>query len=57
METAEITSLPELTAPVGSEADFAKVNRLVELLEDHDDVQHVWYDFDIEAKEIEASLE
>ena len=26
------------------------------LLEDQDDVQHVWSNFDIEAKEIEASL-
>jgi len=30
--------------------------RLMEVLEDHDDVQHVWSNFDIEEKEIEASL-
>jgi transcriptional/translational regulatory protein YebC/TACO1 len=30
--------------------------RLMEALEDHDDVQHVWSNFDIEEKEIEASL-
>jgi transcriptional/translational regulatory protein YebC/TACO1 len=28
----------------------------MEVLEDHDDVQHVWSNFDIEEKEIEASL-
>jgi YebC/PmpR family DNA-binding regulatory protein len=42
METAEITALPEMTAPVSSEADLEKVNKLVELLEDHDDVQSVY---------------
>ena len=26
------------------------------IIEDHDDVQHVWANFDIEEKEIEASL-
>jgi transcriptional/translational regulatory protein YebC/TACO1 len=30
--------------------------KLMESLEDHDDVQHVWSNFDIEEKEIEASL-
>jgi YebC/PmpR family DNA-binding regulatory protein len=30
--------------------------KLMEALEDHDDVQHVWSNFDIEEKEIEASL-
>jgi transcriptional/translational regulatory protein YebC/TACO1 len=28
----------------------------MEVLEDHDDVQHVYSNFDIEEKEIEASL-
>jgi hypothetical protein len=26
------------------------------VIEEHDDVQHVWANFDIEEKEIEASL-
>jgi YebC/PmpR family DNA-binding regulatory protein len=30
--------------------------RLMEALDDHDDTQHVWSNFDIEEKEIEASL-
>ncbi len=30
--------------------------KLMDVLEDHDDVQHVWSNFDIDAKEIEASL-
>jgi len=42
METAEITALPEMTTPVSSEAELEKVNKLVDLLEDHDDVQSVY---------------
>ncbi len=42
METAEITALPEMTAPVSSEDELEKVNKLVDLLEDHDDVQSVY---------------
>jgi transcriptional/translational regulatory protein YebC/TACO1 len=30
--------------------------KLMEVLEEHEDVQHVWSNFDIEEKEIEASL-
>jgi transcriptional/translational regulatory protein YebC/TACO1 len=30
--------------------------RLMEAVEDHEDVQNVWSNFDIEEKEIEASL-
>ena len=42
METAEITQLPEMTASVGTEAELEKVHKLVDLLEDHDDVQSVY---------------
>ncbi len=42
METAEITALPEMTAPVSSELELEKVSKLVDLLEDHDDVQSVY---------------
>jgi YebC/PmpR family DNA-binding regulatory protein len=42
METAEITALPEMTTPVSSETELEKVNKLVDLLEDHDDVQSVY---------------
>ena len=39
---------------VGKEAQ--QMLKLMEALDDHDDVQHVWANFDIEEKEIEASL-
>ena len=41
-ESAEITALPELSAPVAGEKEMEKVNRLVDLLDDHDDVQAVY---------------
>ena len=39
---------------IGKEAQ--QMLRLMEAIEDHDDVQHVWANFDVEEKEIEASL-
>ena len=30
--------------------------KLMDVLEDHEDVQHVWSNFDVDEKEIEASL-
>jgi transcriptional/translational regulatory protein YebC/TACO1 len=36
--------------------DASVMLKLMEALDDHDDVQHVWANFDIEEKEIEASL-
>jgi len=53
--TAQVAMLPQNYVKLeGKEA--AQMIRLMESLEDHDDVQHVWSNFDIEEKEIEASL-
>ena len=52
---AEVAMLPKNTVKVeGKEAQ--QMLKLMEAIEDHDDVQHVWANFDIEEKEIEASL-
>ena len=40
-EAAEVTWLPTLTAPVGAGHPAAAVNRLIEALEEHDDVKEV----------------
>jgi len=49
MEEAEIQLVPEMTVRVeGKEAE--QVLKLVEALEDHDDVQHVYANFDIDEK-------
>jgi len=53
--TAQIAMLPQNYIKLeGKEA--AQMLRLMEAIEDHDDVQNVWSNFDIEEKEIEASL-
>jgi transcriptional/translational regulatory protein YebC/TACO1 len=36
--------------------DASRMLKLMEAVEDHDDVQNVWSNFDIDEKEIEASL-
>lgn len=54
--SSEIAMLPQNLVKLEGKAAQQMI-KLMEVLEDHDDVQHVWYDFDIEAKEIEASLE
>ena len=53
--SAEIAMVPKnYVKLVGKEAQ--QMLRLMEAIEDQDDVQHVWANFDIEEKEIEASL-
>jgi YebC/PmpR family DNA-binding regulatory protein len=53
--SAEVAMIPQnYVKLVGKEAN--QMIKLMEALDDHDDVQHVWANFDIEEKEIEASL-
>ena len=53
--SAEVAMVPKnYVKLVGKEAQ--QMLRLMEAIEDQDDVQHVWANFDIEEKEIEASL-
>ena len=47
VESAELTMLPSTTVALDSEGDAKKVLHLVDLLEDHDDVQNVYANFDI----------
>ena len=54
-DAAEISMLPQNYLKLeGKQAQ--QMVRLMEALDDHDDVRHVWSNFDIEEKEIEASL-
>ena len=49
MDEAEIQLLPDMTVPVaGKEAE--QVLKLMEAIEDHEDVQHVYANFDIDEK-------
>jgi len=53
--SAEISMVPQNYIKLtGSEA--AQMVRLVEALEEHDDVQHVYANFDIDEKEIQAAV-
>jgi len=53
--TAQVSMIPQNYVKLEGRAAQQMV-RLMEALEEHDDVQHVWSNFDIEEKEIEASL-
>jgi YebC/PmpR family DNA-binding regulatory protein len=53
--SAEVSMIPENYVKLEGKSAHQMV-RLMEALDDHDDVQHVWSNFDIEEKEIEASL-
>jgi YebC/PmpR family DNA-binding regulatory protein len=53
--SAEVAMLPQNYIKLeGKEA--SQMVRLMEALDEHDDVKHVWTNADIEEKEIEASL-
>jgi YebC/PmpR family DNA-binding regulatory protein len=53
--SAQVAMLPQNYVKLqGKEA--SQMIKLMEALEEHDDVKHVWSNFDIEEKEIEASL-
>jgi transcriptional/translational regulatory protein YebC/TACO1 len=45
-EAAEITSLPILLAPLTDATGVAAVNKLIEALEEHDDVKEVFSNAD-----------
>lgn len=53
-EVAEITSLPTLLVPLAGEADVAAVNRLIEALEEHDDVKEVFSNADFPNEAVKA---
>ena len=53
--SAEVAMIPQNYIKLQGK-DAQQMLRLMEALDDHDDVQHVWANFDIEEKEIEASL-
>jgi YebC/PmpR family DNA-binding regulatory protein len=46
-ESSELAMVPSTTVEVSEEADAKRVLRLLEALDEHDDVQNVWSNFDI----------
>jgi len=53
-EAAEITSLPTLLAPPADDAGMAAVNKLIETLEEHDDVKEVFSNADFPNEAVKA---
>ncbi|HUA37759.1 MAG TPA: YebC/PmpR family DNA-binding transcriptional regulator [Candidatus Sulfopaludibacter sp.] len=53
-EAAEITSLPTLLVPLTAETEIAAVNRLIEALEEHDDVKEVFANADFPNEAVKA---
>ena len=54
VESAELTMLPKTTVEVADESDAKKILRLIDQLEDSDDVQDVFANFDIPEQVLEA---
>ena len=54
VESAELTMLPKTTVAVEDENEAKKILRLIDQLEDNDDVQDVYANFDIPERVLEA---
>ena len=54
IESAELTMLPKTTIAVEDENEAKKILRLIDQLEDDDDVQEVYANFDIPERVLEA---
>ena len=54
-ESAELTMLPKTTVAIGDESTAKKLLRLMDALEENDDVQAVYANFDIPEGILEAA--
>jgi len=54
VESAELTMVPKTTIEVADESSAKKIIRLIEQLEENDDVQDVYANFDIPERVLEA---
>jgi YebC/PmpR family DNA-binding regulatory protein len=54
-DSAQVAMLPQNYVKLEGKSAQSML-KLMEALEDHDDTRHVWSNFDVEEKEIEASL-
>ncbi|HVE46334.1 MAG TPA: YebC/PmpR family DNA-binding transcriptional regulator [Acidimicrobiales bacterium] len=55
-DNADVTMLSTTTVPLETEGDARRVLRLMDLLEEHDDVQNVYANFDIPEQVLAAAL-
>jgi transcriptional/translational regulatory protein YebC/TACO1 len=54
VDSAELTMVPKTTIEVADESSAKKIVRLMEELEDNDDVQDVYANFDIPERVLET---
>jgi YebC/PmpR family DNA-binding regulatory protein len=54
VESAELTLVPKTTVEVGDESSAKKILRLIDALEENEDVQDVYANFDIPERVLEA---
>src|SRR5207248_1028562 len=54
IESAELTMLPKTTVAVEDESEAKKILRLIDQLEENDDVQEVYANFDIPERVLES---
>ena len=54
IESAELSMIPKTTVAIDEESSAKKLVRLIEALEENDDVQDVWANFDIPEQVLEA---
>jgi len=55
VEDADVTMIPKTTVAIGDETAAKKLVRLIEALEENDDVQDVYANFDIPERVLEAA--
>ena len=55
-ESAEMAMVPSTTVPVTEEGQVRRVLRLLEALDDDDDVQNVWSNFDTPDEVLAAAV-
>ncbi|MBR5218888.1 MAG: YebC/PmpR family DNA-binding transcriptional regulator [Clostridia bacterium] len=46
IESAEVMRIPQTTVTLTDELDLKNMNKLIEMLEDNDDVQNVWHNWE-----------
>ena len=57
IDSAEVTMMPTTVVPLDNEGDARRVLRLIDMLEEHDDVQNVYANFDISDAIITSQAE
>ena len=55
-DSADLTMLPQQSVPLEDAASAKQVLRVIDALEEHDDVQNVYANFDIPTDVLESAM-